>query len=177
MSSVKSGEEFYKITYAQAIETKSRIKISLSRTEIKGSLGGARKTAVNMRKLAFFIKSFSSIPKQSKQAAYLTQENLNRRYHEQYHRHPCNHSRSNNRLEFGPVPVLHNPLCVIRSPCPQPASERLFGSWFCTWALWHDFHRLWFRIVHVQRLYESYSARDTDKSNSAAAPDVKVMST
>ena len=53
MSSVKSGKEFYKITYAQAIETKSRIKISLSRTEIKGSLGGARKTAVNMRKLAF----------------------------------------------------------------------------------------------------------------------------
>ena len=52
--SVKSGlAEGFKITYAQASETKSRIKISLSRTEIKGSLAGARKTAINMRKLAF----------------------------------------------------------------------------------------------------------------------------
>ena len=52
-SSVKSSERFYMITYAQAIETKSRIKNSLSRTEIKGSLGGARKTDINMKKLAF----------------------------------------------------------------------------------------------------------------------------
>ena len=54
-SSVKSwiGERYYKITYAQAIETKSRIKNSLSRTAIKGSLGGAIKAAINMRKVAF----------------------------------------------------------------------------------------------------------------------------
>lgn len=55
MTSVKSGlaKFLQKITYAQAIETKRRIKISLSRIEIKGSLGGARKTDINMRKLAF----------------------------------------------------------------------------------------------------------------------------
>lgn len=45
------------MTYAQVSAMKKRIKVSLSRTDIKGSLGGARNTAIKIRKLAFGIDS------------------------------------------------------------------------------------------------------------------------
>lgn len=109
-----------KRTYAQAKVAKKTIKSCLLRTATKGSLGGARNTAISRRKLPFWICSIPGT-KQSRQATYRTEEILNFRYHEEHHRHPGNHCTANDWLEFGPSGVLEYPLGMTIKPLLGPA--------------------------------------------------------